>query len=153
MIKNTLHILVEGAMLIRNSTLAFFNNICDRHDTAIQVSQSNDDGQFPITTSSISKYKISADNIIFNGLPNLSVINPSNCGVSAQTRTFNRFEYVIAMDMDYDGPKKNLLTDLDGTLFDKRGRALSPAERFWGKLFLPTRGHVSVFFQRIHVMV
>jgi hypothetical protein len=67
-------------MSITNTTLAFFNDICDRHDVAIQVSQSNDDGQFPITTSSIFPYNISESNMIFNGLPNLNMVNPSACG-------------------------------------------------------------------------
>lgn len=67
-------------MTITNTTLAFFNNVCDRHDTAIQVSQSNDDGQFPIKINSIYRYNISESNIIFNGLPNLNKVNPNDCG-------------------------------------------------------------------------
>lgn len=67
-------------MSITNTTLAFFNNTCGRHDTAIQVSQSNDDGQFPIKTDSIYAYNISRENLIFNGQPNLGVVTPSKCG-------------------------------------------------------------------------
>jgi hypothetical protein len=67
-------------MVITNTTLAFFNTICDRHDTAIQVAQNNDDGQFPITTSSIFRYNISEANVIFNGEPNSWLVNPNNCG-------------------------------------------------------------------------
>ncbi|CAF1351069.1 unnamed protein product [Rotaria sordida] len=44
---------LNGLMFITNTTLAFFNDTCGRHDVAIQASQSNDDGQFPIATSSI----------------------------------------------------------------------------------------------------
>lgn len=66
-------------MIIINSTLAYFNDICVRHDTAIQVSQSNDDGQFPVTTSSIEKFNVSDQNIIFNGLPNLHKVTPRDC--------------------------------------------------------------------------
>ena len=66
-------------MLITNTILAYFNDTCNRHDVAIQVSQKNDDGQFPITTSSMFVYNTPSDNLIFNGLPNLGVVNPSRC--------------------------------------------------------------------------
>ncbi|CAF4773440.1 unnamed protein product [Rotaria sp. Silwood1] len=75
---------LDGLMLITNTTLAFFNNTCGRHDVAIQVSQSNDDGQFPIATNSMFVYNISQENLIFNGEPNLGVVNPSRCGGSQQ---------------------------------------------------------------------
>ncbi|CAF4012065.1 unnamed protein product [Rotaria sp. Silwood2] len=75
---------LDGLMLITNTTLAFFNNTCGRHDVAIQVSQSNNDGQFPIATSSMFVYNISEENLIFNGEPNLGVVNPSRCGGSQQ---------------------------------------------------------------------
>lgn len=72
--------LVDGSMILNNVMLAYFNDVCNRHDTAIQVSQSNDDGQFPITTSSMGVYNVSDANLIFNGKPNLGVVNPSQCG-------------------------------------------------------------------------
>ena len=72
--------LVNGSMVITNTTIAFFNDSCDRHDVAIQVSQRNDDGQFPITTHSMFVYNTSQGNLIFNGQPNLGVVNPSRCG-------------------------------------------------------------------------
>ena len=67
-------------MTIINTTLAFFNDTCGRHDVAIQVSQKNDDGQFPISTSSMFVYNTPPENIIYNGKPNLAVVNPSRCG-------------------------------------------------------------------------
>lgn len=67
-------------MAITNTTIAFFNDTCGRHDVAIQVSQKNDDGQFPITTRSMFVYNTTYDNLIYNGLPNLAVVNPSRCG-------------------------------------------------------------------------
>ena len=67
-------------MTITNTTLAFFNDTCGRHDVAIQASQKNDDGQFPITTRVMSVYNTPQNNIIFNGPPNLAVVNPSRCG-------------------------------------------------------------------------
>ena len=66
-------------MTITNVTLAYFNDICSRRDIAIQVAQHNDDGQFPVRTSLISLYNVSETNIIFNGRPNLDVVDPSDC--------------------------------------------------------------------------
>lgn len=108
--------LVKGGTFITNTTLAYFNNVCDRHDTAIQVGQHNDDGQFPMITSTIWKYNISRGNIIFNGRPNLDAVNSADC-----------------VDMDCDGLKKALLIDQDGSLFDWPGSAISQAEYLWGK--------------------
>ncbi|CAF0965964.1 unnamed protein product [Rotaria sordida] len=108
---------LDGSMLIRNTILAFFNDICNRHDIAIQVSQSNDDGQFPITTSLMFVYNTSETNQIFNGQPNLDAVNPRQCG-----------------DMDCDGLKKNLVIDIDGTLFGQPSGIFSQAESLWGKL-------------------
>lgn len=71
--------LVEGSMLITDTTLAFFNNVCNRNDTAIQASQTNDDGQFPITTRSIYRYNISESNLIFNGQPNVEKVITGIC--------------------------------------------------------------------------
>ncbi len=66
-------------MIITNVTLAFYNDICLRRDIAIQVAQHNDDGQHPITTNLISVYNTSEMNLIFNGRPNLDVVDPSDC--------------------------------------------------------------------------
>ncbi|CAF3925163.1 unnamed protein product [Rotaria sp. Silwood2] len=106
---------VDGGMFITNTTLAFFNDVCGRHDTAIQVGQHNDDGQFPVMTSSMSIFNTSRRNIIFNGRPNLQVVNSADC-----------------VDMDCDGLKKALLIDMDGTFFGQPGSAISQAEYLWG---------------------
>lgn len=66
-------------MIITNTTLALFNDVCGRHDVAIQVGQHNDDGQFPVVTSSMFIYNTSRSNIIFNGRPNLDVVNSARC--------------------------------------------------------------------------
>ncbi|CAF4600949.1 unnamed protein product, partial [Rotaria socialis] len=110
---------LSGLMLITNTTLAFFNDACNRHDIGIQVSQKNDDGQFPIMTSSMFVYNSSQNNIIFNGLPNLGVVNPSRCGVDL-------------VDMDCDGLKKDLITDTDGSLFGQPSSIFSDSEALWG---------------------
>lgn len=66
-------------MAITNVTFAFFNNVCSRKDVVIRVSQHNDDGQHPVGTSSLSIYNTSRSNLIYNGRPNLGVVNPSDC--------------------------------------------------------------------------
>ena len=71
---------VDGAMLVTNVTLAFFNNTCSvRQDFAFQVGQENDDGQFPITTNTLFVYNTSQTNLISNGWPNLGVVVPARC--------------------------------------------------------------------------
>lgn len=119
-------------MSITNTTIAFFNDTCGRHDVAIQVSQRNDDGQFPITTSSMFVYNTSEDNLIFNGLPNLGVVNPSRCG-GKFVQCINLFvELIIVVDMDCDGLKKDLIIDTDGSLFGQPASVFSHAEALWG---------------------
>ena len=66
-------------MTVTNVTLAYFNDICSRHDVAISVSQNNDDGQHPINTEQMALYNTSPSNIIFSGRPNLDVVDPSDC--------------------------------------------------------------------------
>nr|ACD54600.1 fibrocystin-like protein [Adineta vaga] len=105
---------LDGSMSITNTILAFFNNVCNRHDTAIQVSQSNADVQFPITTSSIFRYNVSNSNILFNGKPDLKYVQPQFCN-----------------GMDCDGQKKNVVKDIDGTLLDKSSSATSQSEIIW----------------------
>ncbi|CAF3664415.1 unnamed protein product [Rotaria sordida] len=106
---------IQGLMTITNVILAFYNDICLRRDIAIQVGQHNDDGQHPVVTNLISVYNTSQMNLIFNGRPNLDVVNPSDC-----------------VDMDCDGLKKNLLIDTDGTLFGQAASVVSQAEYLWG---------------------
>ncbi|CAF2125989.1 unnamed protein product [Rotaria magnacalcarata] len=70
---------IGGVLRITNVTFGFFNDICSRRDIAIQVSQDNDDGQHPVITSQISLYNISSGKKIFNGRPNIGVVDPSDC--------------------------------------------------------------------------
>lgn len=119
-------------MSITNTTLAFFNDTCNRHDVAIQVSQRNDDGQFPITTRSMFVYNTSEDNLIFNGLPNLGVVTPSRCGGKSSQCIDLFVELIIITDMDCDGLKKDLIIDTDGSLFGEPASVFSQAEALWG---------------------
>jgi hypothetical protein len=66
-------------MTVTNVTLAYFNDICSRHDVAISVSQHNDDGQHPMTTKQMAVYNTPLSNIIYSGRPNLDVVDPSDC--------------------------------------------------------------------------
>lgn len=66
-------------MRITNLTFGFFNNVCSRRDIAIEVSQDNDDGQHPIIISQSTYYNTTVGNLIFNGRPNLDVVDPSDC--------------------------------------------------------------------------
>lgn len=66
-------------MNLDNVTYGYFNDICSRRDIAISVSQHNDDGQHPIVSSRAAYYSSSPSNIIFNGRPNIGVVNPSDC--------------------------------------------------------------------------
>ena len=66
-------------MIITNVALAFFNDICSRRDIAIQAAQHYGDGQYSVLTSSTSVYNTSQMNLIFNGRPNLDVVDPSDC--------------------------------------------------------------------------
>ncbi|CAF0745209.1 unnamed protein product [Adineta steineri] len=107
---------IGGIMILTNVTFAYFNDMCgSRHDVAISVSQNNDDGQHPVTTSGISVYSSSPSNLVFNGRPNLDVVDPADC-----------------VDMDCDGLKTNLLIDTDGTLFGQPSTVFSQAEYLWG---------------------
>lgn len=121
-------------MIVRNTTLAYFDDVCDRRDAAIRVSQSNDDGQFPVTTSNIEKVNISDKNIVFNGLPNLNMVTPRDCGGKPHTTHPCPVSLsFLSIDMDCDGLKKNLLRDTDGSLFGHIGAAISHAEALWGE--------------------
>ncbi len=66
-------------MKLTNVTFGFFNDVCSRHDVVIAVAQHNDDGQHPVTASQLGYYNCSTANLIFNGRPNLDVVDPSDC--------------------------------------------------------------------------
>jgi len=107
---------IEGVMTVSNVTMAYFNDVCSRHDIAIRIAQQNDDGSHPVNTDHMSVYNSSQGNRVFNGRPNLGVVNPSDC-----------------VDMDCDALKKGLLIDTDGTfLGSSPSTVFSQAEYNWG---------------------
>ncbi len=63
----------------------------------------------------ISLFYVSNSSKIFIFRPNIEKINPSDC-----------------VDMDCDGQKKNLLTDLDGSFLGALGTVISQSEYEWG---------------------
>ena len=79
---------VDGVLRITNVTFGFYNDICSRRDIAIQVSQNNDDGQHPVITSQLYLYNTSSANKIFNGRPNIGLVNPSDCVGKKKFTTF-----------------------------------------------------------------
>ena len=66
-------------MTVTNVTLAYFNDVCSRHDIGIRISQQNDDGSHPVNTDTMYVYNSSQGNLVFNGRPNLGAVNPSDC--------------------------------------------------------------------------
>ncbi len=48
--------------------------------------------------------------------------------------------------MDCDGLKKNLLIDMDGTLFGQAASVFSQAEYLWGRLIILTKFLLISFF-------
>lgn len=77
-------------MFVINTTFAYFNDVCDRHDTALQISQHNDDGQFPVMTRSLSLFNVSRGNVILNGRPNVEVVNSADCVGELNRTLFHR---------------------------------------------------------------
>ena len=67
-------------MSLYNTILAFFNDVCNRHDVAFQVAANNDYGQFPITTTLTSQYNVSSGNIVYNPPPDYSKASTLTCG-------------------------------------------------------------------------
>lgn len=82
-------------MTIVNVTYGFFNNTCSRRDIAVSVSQENDDGQHPVVSSQVKFFNSSTSNVIFNGRPNLRVVNPSDCVGKRDDIIDSRFDVMI----------------------------------------------------------
>ncbi len=74
----------------------------------------NDDGQHPITVKNIHFDYVDPESKLWLFRPNAQLINPNDCG-----------------NMDCDGQKKNLLTDLDGSFLNSPGTVISQSEYEW----------------------
>jgi hypothetical protein len=107
---------INGESNLDNNTFAHFNPSCGSTvDAVFTTSQDNDDGQLPVTIKNTHLYDVASDSKLFLHRPNRGKINPSDC-----------------VDMDCDGLKKNLLTDLDGTFLGSPGTIISQSEYGWG---------------------
>lgn len=102
-------------MVVKNVTFANFNSNCGDSDAVIASNPFNNDGQHPVTFKEIRVMNVSNSSMVFLHRPDLNTINPSECG-----------------DMDCDGLKKNLLTDLDGSFLGQPGCVISQSEFGWG---------------------
>lgn len=78
-------------MIVRNVTLAYFNDICNRHDVAFQTSQINNDIQFPIRTELISSYNVSDFNVMYNGFPDRDAVSKRFCRGKFMEKENHRF--------------------------------------------------------------
>lgn len=78
-------------MIVRNVTLAYFNDVCNRHDVTFQTSQINNDIQFPIRTELMAKYNVSDLNVMYNGFPNKDAIMRRSCRGKSMDEEVERF--------------------------------------------------------------
>ena len=107
---------ISGLQIVTNSTFAHFGTTCDNgNDVIFSTSLHNDDGQLPLQVDSLSLYDVKNESKIWIHRPNLGKINPSDC-----------------VDMDCDGLKKALLTDLDGSFLGTPGSVFPQSEWQWG---------------------
>jgi parallel beta-helix repeat protein len=106
---------IGGELVVTNVTFANFNTSCGNQYSAITTSRDNDDGQHPITLSNIKLVNVASSSKVWFSRPNLDTINPSDC-----------------VDMDCDGLKKNLITDVDGSFLGSPGAIISQSEFEWG---------------------
>ncbi len=103
-------------MIVKNVTFAYFDMNCKQsYDAVIATSSHNDDGQHPVSFQSIVLNYVNNASKVWIHRPNASAINPSQC-----------------VDMDCDGLKKELLTDLDGSFLGSPGTVISQSEFQWG---------------------
>ena len=66
-------------MVVRNTTFAYFNDVCNRHDVAFQASQVNNDIQYPIRTELCWRSNVSDLNLMYNGYPNRDAVTRRVC--------------------------------------------------------------------------
>ena len=107
---------ISGLQIVTNTTFAYFGTTCDNGTDAIfATSLHNDDGQMPVQVDNIYLYNVDNQSKVWIHRPNIDLINPSRC-----------------VDMDCDGMKKALLSDLDGSFLGTPGAVFSQSEWQWG---------------------
>ncbi|ESO84871.1 hypothetical protein LOTGIDRAFT_131466, partial [Lottia gigantea] len=106
---------INGLMTIDNVTFARFAQYCSTdYDYCITTNPSNDDAHHPTETSNLRFTQVGEDNKIYFHIPSVSKINSADC-----------------VDMDCDGLKKNLITDIDGSLLGTNGTVIAWSEYQW----------------------
>lgn len=118
-------------MVVRNTTFAYFNDVCNRHDVAFQASQINNDIQYPIRTELCWRSNVSDLNLMYNGYPNRDAVTKRVCRGELRYQSADRLEG-DDLGMDCDGLKEVLLTNPDGTFFGQPSAALSHDDAYWG---------------------
>jgi len=105
-----------GLTVMNNNTFAHFDTNCKgSQDACISSSHHNEDFQHPINIKNSDLFFVNNNSKVWIHRPNTSTINPSEC-----------------IDMNCDGLKKNLLTDLDGSFLGSPGSVISQSEWGWG---------------------
>jgi hypothetical protein len=108
---------INGLSVLDGNTFAHFKDSCDSSvDAVITSSKNNDDGQMPVVIKNTYLYDVSNNSKVYLHRPNINLINTWDC-----------------VDMDCDGMKKNLLTDIDGTFLGSPGHVISHSEYGWGE--------------------
>ena len=107
---------IGGLTIMNNITFAYFDTNCKgSQDVCIATSNHNEDLQHPINIQNSRLFFVNNNSKVWIHRPNISTINPSQC-----------------IDMNCDGLKKNLLTDLDGSFLGSPGSVISQSEWGWG---------------------
>lgn len=101
---------------VTNTTFVHWGKNCKgTYDAILSTNYNNDDGQHPVTFSKIYLYDVVNSSKVWIHRPNSETINPTQC-----------------VDMDCDGLKKNLCSDLDGSFLGSPGHVFSQSEFDWG---------------------
>jgi hypothetical protein len=103
-----------GLMRVENVTFAHFKQQCGARDYAVSSNSGNSDGQHPIEMSNAFLRDVDVFSKVWIHRPDITLINPARC-----------------VDMDCDGLKKNLFTDLDGSFLGLPGSVFSQSEFGW----------------------
>ena len=112
---------LDGITTMTNVTFSNFGVGCGgTRNYAISDNPRNVDGQHPVNVQNIFLNNVDKESKIWINRPDIGSINPSDC-----------------VDMDCDGQKKCLLTDMDGSLLGSPGSVISHSEFGWGD---PQRG-------------
>ncbi|XP_033757813.1 fibrocystin-L-like [Pecten maximus] len=107
---------VFGLMRLEGNTFAHFKSTCGKNDFAVTTNSNGDDGQHPIQSRNAVLTDVATNNKIFYHRPSVGKINSADC-----------------VDMDCDGLKKDLFSDMDGTfLGGSVGAVISESEWQWG---------------------